>query len=358
MRKLFRRIAAISLAALLPLLSGSAYAARTPKKSPEPELQRYSGVIYDAFDTTTTVLAYCETEESFARLMQTAEKELLRYHALFDIYNSCTDQINLRSVNLSAGVQPQKVPEELFSLLSFAKEMYVLTNGEMNVAMGSVLSIWHDVRQYNNSFPQTPLFPDRATLREAAKHCCIDDVCLSEEEQTVYLADAVLRLDVGAIAKGYSVERVVQLLIAEGHDHFSINAGGNVRTVGTKPGGALWNIGITNPDLTSTEPYVEVVSAADKAVVTSGSYQRFFTYEGQRYHHIIDKDSLQPENRYLSVTILADDSALADALSTAVFNMEMEEGKAFIENLEGIEAMWILADGSEEFSSGFGAYLR
>lgn len=358
MRKLFRRITAISLAALLPLLSGSACAARTPKISPEPELQRYSGMIYDAFDTTTTVLAYCETEESFGRLMQTAEKELLRYHRLFDIYNSYPDQINLRSVNLSAGGQPEEVPEELFSLLSFAKEMYTLTNGEMNVAMGSVLSIWHDVRQYNNSFPQTPVFPDREVLRSAAEHCSIDDVFLNAEDRTVYLADAALRLDVGAIAKGYAVEQVVQQLIAEGYGNFSINAGGNVRTVGAKPNGSLWNIGITNPDLTVAEPYVEVVSAADMAVVTSGSYQRFFTYEGQRYHHIIDKDSLQPENRYLSVTILAHDSALADALSTAVFNMEIEEGKAFIENLEGVEAMWILADGAEEFSSGFGAYLR
>lgn len=358
MRKLLRRIAAISLAALLPLLSGSACAARTPKISPEPELQRFSGMIYDAFDTTTTVLAYCETEESFGRLMQTAEKELLRYHRLFDIYNSYPELVNLRSVNLSAGGQPEEVPEELLSLLSFAKEMYFLTNGEMNVAMGSVLSIWHDVRQYNNTFPQTPLFPEEAMLRKAAEHCCMEDVCLSKEDHTVYLADAALRLDVGAIAKGYAVERVVQQLIAESYEHFSINAGGNVRTVGTKPNGALWNIGITNPDLTAKEPYVEIVSAADMAVVTSGSYQRFFSYEGQRYHHIIDKDSLRPENRYLSVTILADDSALADALSTAVFNMEIGEGRAFIENLEGVEAMWILADGSEEFSSGFGAYLQ
>lgn len=358
MKKLSCRIAAIALAALLPLLSGSAYAARTPKNPPEPELQRYTGVIYDAFDTTTTVLAYCETEESFRHLLRTAEDGLLHFHKLFDIYNSYPDLTNLRSVNLSAGEAPVEVSEELFGLLSFAKEMYALTSGEMNVAMGSVLSIWHDVRQYNNTFPQTPLFPEEAMLRKAAEHCCMEDVCLSKEDHTVYLADAALRLDVGAIAKGYAVERVVQQLIAEGYEHFSINAGGNVRTVGTKPNGALWNIGITNPDLTAKEPYVEIVSAADMAVVTSGSYQRFFSYEGQRYHHIIDKDSLLPENRYLSVTILADDSALADALSTAVFNMEIGEGRAFIENLEGVEAMWILADGSEEFSSGFGAYLQ
>ena len=149
------------------------------------------------------------------------------------------------------------------------------------------------------------------------------------------------------------MEKVARLLETEGCQSAALNAGGNVRTVGLKPTGEKWNIAVTNPDTSSSQAYVDTVETGDASVVTSGIYQRFFEYEGRRYHHIIDKDTLMPEQRYLSVTIVTADSGYADALSTAVFNMSLEDGREFVEGLDGVEVMWVLMDKSMEYSSGF-----
>ena len=347
-----KRLIALSLLVLLLLalpVSGSAEAAG---------MEKYSGYVFDAFDTTTTVTAYAASAEEFNELLAGIEADLMHYHQLYDIYNPYEGLVNLYEVNLRAGREPVEVPQEIMDILVFAKEMYAVTDGNMNVAFGSVLRIWHDVREYNNNFPnEDPIFPEREALEAAAEHCSIDDLILDEEACTVFFADPELKLDVGAIGKGYAVERVAQRLIAEGYDNILLNAGGNVRTIGGKLTGENWVIGIQNPDTASSELYVAKASVSGKAVITSGVYQRFFEYEGKRYHHIIDKDSLQPEDRYQSVTILLDDSGRGDALSTAVFNMPYEEGSAFVESLDGVEAMWILNDGTQCFSSGFEAYV-
>lgn len=323
---------------------------------PVQELQRYTGYVFDAFDTTTTLLAYCASEEDFSALSGEISDELWHCHKLFDIYNSYDGMTNLRDVNLSAGKAPVEVPQEIIDILLFAKKMYAQTDGNMNVAFGSVLSIWHEYRTYNLDFPESAMLPDREYLESAAQHCNMDDLIIDESAKTVFFADPELKLDVGAIAKGYAVECAAKRVMAKGYDHVLINAGGNVRAVGAKPTGENWVIGVTNPDTSSDIPYIAKVSAAGKAVITSGVYQRFFMYEGKRYHPIIDKDTLAPEDRYLSVTILTDDSGYGDALSTAVFNMEFEEGREFVESTDGIEAMWVFSDGSEEFSSGFKNY--
>ena len=179
---------------------------------------------------------------------------------------------------------------------------------------------------------------------------------VDEAEKTVYLRDPEMSLDVGAVAKGYATEKVAQLLEKQGYDHVTINAGGNVRTIGLKPGGEKWNIAVTNPDTSSAQEFVDVARVGSAAMVTSGVYQRFFEYEGRRYHHIIDKDTLMPEQRYLSATILAKDSGYADALSTAVFNMDYEKGRAFVDGLDGVEALWVLNDKSVQATSSFHSF--
>lgn len=326
--------------------------------SAEPELERYSAIIYDSFDTITSVLAYCSSEEEFDAIYSELNSGLSRYHKLFDIYNSYPGIVNLKDVNDHAAEEPMEVPVEIIELLSFAKQAYDLTLGEMNPAMGSVLTLWHNARELANEIPEEAYLPDEVKLRAAAEHVDIDDLIIDAEACTVFIADPEMKIDVGAIAKGYSVERIAQKFEAEGYDNILISAGGNVRAIGCKPGDALWTVGITNPDLQSSVPYVATVAVDGKAVVTSGGYQRFFVYDGERYHHIIDRKSLKPENRFLSVSIIADDSGLADALSTAVFNMDYEDGLNFINSLEGVGAMWIMNDQEQRFSPEFEKYVK
>lgn len=322
--------------------------------SPETDKQeRYSGYIFDAFDTVITVTAYCASQEEFDALLKTAEDEFTRYHRMFDIYFTYPGVNNLKTVNDNAGISPVKVSDELIDFLSFAKEMYGFTDGRMNVAMGSVLSIWHDIREYNSVMTDDIRLPDEDELYEAAQHCRIDDIVIDSDSGTVFLKDEKMSLDVGAVAKGYATERVVELIAGGGCESFAINAGGNVRVYGTKPGGASWVVAVTNPELTGDSRALGSVDVSDCSVVTSGTYQRFFEYEGRRYHHIIDGDTLMPENRYMSVTVVTHDSGYADALSTALFNMEFDDGYAFVEGLDDVEAMWVLPDGSIVTSAGF-----
>ena len=136
-----------------------------------------------------------------------------------------------------------------------------------------------------------------------------------------------------------------------------LSLGGNVETIGTKADGKPWRVGVQNPDTSAAKAYLHVLKLTDTCLVTSGTYQRYYEVDGVRYHHIIDPDTLMPGNTYDSVTILCNDSARADALSTAVFNMDPETGMAFVEAQDGVEALWVYPDGTEAQSSGFGAYV-
>jgi len=321
--------------------------------------ERFSSTFYDAFDTVITITAYCSSQEEFDKLFETAKSMYIDYHKRFDIYNSYEGITNLKDVNDRAGSETVKVDANTIAFLEYAINSYESTNGKMNIAMGSVLRLWHDAREKANAGDASKdIVPSIEELTEAAKHININDVVLDMNNLTVSFKDPLLKLDVGAIAKGYTTELVAQKLTELGGTSVLINAGGNVKTTGPKPNGDLWTIGIQSPQLKGGEAYVETVSIDDKSVVTSGVYERNFTVDGVTYHHIIDPDTLFPENRFLSVSILTSKhSGLADALSTAVFNMDPEEGRAYIESLSGVEAMWILNDMSFVYSSGYEEYI-
>ena len=155
----------------------------------------------------------------------------------------------------------------------------------------------------------------------------------------------------GAIAKGWSAQRVSRLL-PEG---YMLNVGGNVCTRGTKPGGEKWNIAVQSPN--TGEDNLCVVSLAGQSLVTSGDYQRSYSVDGKRYHHIIDPDTLMPSAYWRSVSILCEDSGLADCLSTALFLLPLEEGRALAERCK-VEVMWVDADTNITQTPGFTAALR
>lgn len=318
------------------------------------EKTRYSKAYLEFFDTVTQITGYEEDEETFSRNCEKVYSLLEEYHRLTDIYHSYEGVNNVRTINRSAGKEPVKVDEKLLDLLEFSKEMCELTDGMCNIAMGSVLSIWHKYREEGINDPENAQLPPMEELLEASEHCGIDHLIIDREAGTAYLDDPEMSLDLGAAAKGYAVERAAELLMNEGVTvGYSLNVGGNVRTIGTKTDGSDWAAGIQNPDVDSEQPYIVRLKLNGMSLVTSGNYQRYYEVDGVRYHHIIDPDTLMPLNLFDSVSILCEDSGKADALSTALFNMPISDGKELLKKLGGAEAIWVLSDGSYEYTDGF-----
>lgn len=343
MKKLLSLILAVATILSLALLSSCER--KTTKK-------QFSASDITVFDTQTIILGWENTEEEFNTRSDEILGILKKYHKLYDIYHEYEGINNLKTVNDNAGVAQVRVEPEIIELLLFSKEMYILTEGMTNVAMGSVLSIWHTYREAGLADPENASLPPMEELRAAALHTDIDKVIIDKEKGTVYLSDPEMSLDVGAIAKGYAVEMTARYCEEKGYTGYALSVGGNVRCIGEKANGDKWEIGIQNPDLTSSKAYVSKVYLTDEALVTSGNYQRFYTVAKKQYHHIIDPKTLMPRDIFAAVSIITDDSGKADALSTALFNMTYEEGLAIAEK-EGFEAIWVYPDGTVKKTEGF-----
>ena len=244
--------------------------------------------------------------------------------------------------------------------------MYELTGGKINIAMGSVLGIWHDYREAaeQNASEADNTLPTQEELEVVAQHCDINDLVIDEKAKTVYLSDPEMSLDVGSVGKGYAVEMVCRAAEARGLTSALVSVGGNLRAIGTKPDGSQWTGGVENP-WNASEVYTNTnsifgspINMSDLALVTSGDYQRYFVVDGKRYHHIIDPDTLWPAAYYNGVTVLCPDSGMADCLTTALFCMPLEEGQKLVESLDGVEAMWCTPDKQATTSSGWDSHLK
>ena len=312
--------------------------------------KRYEASFLTLFDTVTTMVGYADSQETFTAQAQQIHDELLEYHQLYDIYNDYDGMNNLKTVNDNAGIAPVEVDARILDMLEFSRELYEETGGRVNVAMGGVLSLWHDAREAGIEDPANAYLPDQDALEEAARHADWSNVVIDEEAGTVYLADPDMSLDVGAIAKGYAVERVCETAPAG----MLISVGGNVRATGPKPDGSPWVVGIENPD---GGDFLHTLYVEDSSVVTSGDYQRYYLVDGQRYHHIIDPDTLYPATRWRSVSILCADSGIADSLSTALFTLSQEDGQKLLDAFDA-EALWMTQDGELLYSPGFQAMVR
>ena len=312
-------------------------------------MQRYEATYWDVFDTVTTVTGYAAGQAEFDAAAREIHDALLEYHRLYNIYESYDGLRNLKTVNDQAGIGPVPVDERILSLLQFAQTAWTETGSRVNAAMGSVLAHWHDAREQALEDPDRAALPDRSALEEAALHTDLSALELDLEAGTAFLTDPDTALDVGALAKGYAVEQVA----AAAPDHFLISVGGNVCATGPKPDGTPWTVAVENPD---GGDFLKLLYAEDRSVVTSGDYQRYFELDGVRYHHIIDPDTLEPAAYWRSVTVVADSSAAADCLSTALFTLSHAEGQRLLDQW-GAEALWIGRDGAQVMSPGFSAYL-
>ena len=340
-----RKIVSLVLAAVLLTGCAGPQAKSTQK--------RFQATFLTLFDTVTTIVGYAESEEEFQKITDEIHDQLEQYHQLFDIYKEYEGVVNIKSINDQAGIAPVKADPIVIEFLSDCKDYYEMSAGAVNVAMGSVLSLWHEARNAGIEDPANAKLPEEGALREAAKHCSMDTVIIDAAASTVFISDPDQSLDVGAVAKGWAAQRVCE----NAPSGLLVSVGGNVCATGPKPEkNSSWVVGIQDPE-GGSDDYLHTVYVNSESVVTSGDYQRYYTVDGKQYHHIIDPDTLYPADKWRAVSIICEDSGLGDALSTALFLLDQEEGLKLLEKCNAC-AVWVDLDGEIYYSPGFKELIR
>ena len=311
----------------------------------QPVYTKYQHYFFGTFDTIITMIGYTQTAEEFSKYAKLVEDEMIRYHEIFDQYNAYSNVNNLYQLNLNAPNGATPAEPELIELLIQIREWQAAYGSKTNPAMGSVLRLWHNARTAGDHIPAD------TALQEASAHMNYEDVIIDETACTVQFADPLLRLDLGAVAKGYAAQKAAETVREAGLDSFILNAGGNVICGGAPlDGREQWTVAVEDVDGVSTRLKLGIKNLS---IVTSGDYQRYYEVDGQRYHHLIDPVTLYPASYMRAVSIIHPDSGLADFLSTAAFLLPYEESRALIESIPEAEATWLLSDGSEYCTAGF-----
>jgi thiamine biosynthesis lipoprotein len=248
-------------------------------------------------------------------------------------------------INRNAGKAPVAVGEELLDVLEQARDYAELSGGAFDPTVGPLVKLW-------NIGGDEPGVPGEEEIAAALALIDYRDLLIDREAGTAFLRRPGQALDLGAIAKGYAADQAAAIAENSPVRRALIDLGGNVLAYGEREKGEAWRIGVQDPRK-DRGASVSTLRVRNKSVVTSGIYERYFEEEGRRYHHILSTENGYPvENGLLSVTIVADRSIDADALSTAVFALGYEKGRALVEAQPGIEAVFIFEDSRIGLSSG------
>lgn len=315
-----------------------------------------SETLKDYFGKNVTVTDYSGLgRRDFIDLLGEAKDELSYYDRLLDADREYEGLTNLATLNANAGGGALKVDEELIDFLAFAKEMYYLTGGAVNIAAGSVLSVYDDFRQMADS-PSTSdvaRLPSEAALAEARAHTDIEKLIIDQEGETVELLDEKMRLDARWIAKGYALQEAAEELLDEGYNGLTLETEGTLKIIGEKPDGEAFRLGIRSPDMNASKPYAHFIDLKNTSCAMASVYADSYQVDGVEYHGLIDMETLAPAKNFSSVTVVTPDSALADALADALFIMNFDEGRELLETLDDVRAVWIYADGKVVDSADF-----
>jgi len=248
-------------------------------------------------------------------------------------------------INAAAGISSVQVHEDVFEVVRRAIYFAEISGGAFDPTVGPLVSIW-EIGGKN------PHVPSQEEINAALSLINWRNVELDSKNHSVFLKRYGMALDLGAIAKGYAADEAAAIIRKAGLKQAIIDLGGNILVYGEKKDKSLWRVGLQDP-LENRGSYLGIVTGGECALVTSGVYERFFEYDGRRYHHIFSPFNGYPaDSGLLSVTIIAKNSIDADALSTAVFVLGYEKGRALVESLEGTEAFFVFNDKSVKKTNG------
>jgi len=280
-----------------------------------------------------------------------------RLRQIDDRMSANKDGTEIAAVNEAAGLKPVKVSDDTFFVVKTALEYGRKTGGALDISIGPLVKLWG----IGTSAARVPS-PDEIAAAEALVDYRL--VRLDEPGSTVFLPKKGMRLDLGAVAKGYAADEAVRILTAAGVKRAIIDLGGNIFAMGEKRKGADWRIGIQSPD-DSRGDYLGVMPVSNASLVTSGDYERFFEKDGKRYHHILDSKTGYPSASGLrSVTVVGAPSIACDALSTSMFVLGREKGLELAASLpdfgfifvDDAGKVWPTANVAQRFSIQPGRY--
>lgn len=274
------------------------------------------------------------------------EKAFARIDDIEKKMTSKADFSEVISINELAGRDFYKVSPDTFFVIKKGLYFSNLSEGKFDITVGPLVKLWGIGTEHAR-------VPSKAEISKILPLVDYRQIELDEKNNSVFLKRPGMSIELGGIAKGYAADEAVKILRQNGIKHGTVDLGGNIVVIGTKPDGKLWKIGIQNPFFKTRGSIVATVEVADKTLVTSGPYERYIEKDGKIYHHILDTRTGFPvENELMSVTIIAESSIDADALSTTVFAMGLEEGMDFVESIENIDAIFITKDYKVYTTSG------
>jgi thiamine biosynthesis lipoprotein len=262
-----------------------------------------------------------------------------------------TEKSELIDINNAAGEKSVKVSEDTYNVIKRGKQFGDISGGVFDISIGPMVRLW-------GIGTDKARVPAQAEINDKLKFVNYKNIILNDQEKSVMLKNKGMIIDLGGIAKGYAADIAKKALLENGVKHAIINLGGDVLTVGSKPDGSKWNVGVQNP-FAPRGAYVGIVSVKDKTVESSGVYERYFEQNGKRYHHMLSPFNGYPfENELVSVTIVTDKSIDGDGYSTTVFGKGLEKGLEFAKTQKDIEAILITSNSEVYVTPGLKGSFR
>jgi len=277
------------------------------------------------------------------RAVKLAFEEIERIDNLMNIHSEDSE---ISRINRAAGRDAVQLSADTLKVIDQSVRFARLTNGALDITVAPLMEIWGFRNADKDAHsPGSKRIPLDDELKEKLSLVDYRKILVDEARSTVKLDSPGMQIDVSGIAKGYAVDRAIQVLKDAGIRSALVNAGGDIYALASPPRRKVWRIGIRHPRRSAD--LLGVLELKDKAVATSGDYENFFEVDGKRYCHIMDTKTGRPVEGIMSVTIVADNTAEADALATAVFPLGPDDGMKMIESLEGVDGI-IVTGGKED----------
>lgn len=314
------------------------------------------------YDTTIAIRIFHNEDDNVEDLTNDLREILEKTHRLSTWFVSYEGLTNLKTINDNPG-EYHEIDPLLFDMIELSIAYYDMTDGYFDITLGPIIDIWDKHREeclawmetlhgqedsheiYERDKDQYCTIPDQSTLEAANAYVGIDKIHLDKDNHRVMI-EAGMRLDLGGVAKGYGAKMLGERLKADTRvEAFIINAGtSNVEVYGDHPfrDNDLFYVGLTNPDSPFGEnnTYASIKIDSGKNATTSGDYERYYEVDGRKYHHLINPKTLYPTDHHRAVTMVSEDGAFGDILVTAVFIMPLDEGLAYVNQSDDLEAIW------------------
>ncbi len=295
--------------------------------------------------TIVSITVVSRTDNQAQKAIDASYAELDRLAALLNFYSETSE---ISAINKHAGEKPVKVSRDTLDIIERAVYVSEMTDGAFDVTVGPLVKLW-DI--------QNKVIPDQRSIEERLKIVGYKNIVLDKAASTVFLKRKGAQIDLGGIIKGYAVDKVVEVLRQNGIRSGIIAVGGEIRSLGKKPDGTSWVVGVQNPRQKSNDDEViATVELSDKALSTSGDYIKYFEKDGVRYHHLLDPKTGYPSRQCGSVTIVANDNTTSDGFAK-LFILGPEKGLAVAKKL-GFDVLFIDCKGKIVMSDGLKKNIR